>query len=619
MAKTSAGKSSPGRIEHLLGAPGSVRHALSRGGVLSLDRELPFLIVHRPPPVRSDEGTARLVSAEAAYLVALPGEEDEAAELVRALAEAGSSRHGAFLVLELWTSPDPASESFVIHGPDGPAPETVARLAEVLRELRELRPGLAVEVSLGDERSPPNLPPLLSIEESWQSEVLLLGLEVPPIWRDPFTGAVDPLFLRRVQGALSGALRRAVYEFVRVQTTTKVASHQALGTRTLPGTVWEVDGQLHEMERSFDLLLLTTPVNVQEAWEGFRRDGYEREPEFHYRLLPLDPDLCKRRLYAVRIEQVDDPALAELFEDKRRELDTQMTMLRERGSANFRYSSQRLYGTVDDGLRRLAEEILAEVAVPRRGSAPAVDAHAFREAAAAELAYYRRQHPELDREIQIRRDLVGLMVSAGNLLIGQGLQLQPGRVEALLHHEVGTHVLTYVNGSVQPLRQLALGLAGYDELQEGLAVLSEYLVDGLDALRLRLLAARVLAARAVEQGASFVETFRLLTAEHGYSRSGAWHICLRVHASGGFTRDFIYLRGLDRLVAYLRAGGELEPLYLGKMAQKHIPIVEELRHRGVLRKAALRPRFLDDPAALRRLEAVRRGLGITQMISGPSA
>ena len=71
---------------------------------------------------------------------------------------------------------------------------------------------------------------------------------------------------------------------------------------------------------------------------------------------------------------------------------------------------------------------------------------------------------------------------------------------ALLQHEIGTHVLTYYNGKGQPFRQLYAGLSGYEALQEGIAVLSEYLVGGLCGNRLRLLAARVVAVRAMLDG-----------------------------------------------------------------------------------------------------------------------
>ena len=596
-----------------------VRATLAHGGVLHQDRRLPFLLVHRAPADRDDDGTDRLLTGESSYLLARAGEDAEAAGLVRRLAKAGSTECGAYLVLEVWSAADPHSRRFTIHAPpEGPAPETIGRLREALETLDGLGADVEVATRHGDVRHPPGHPPLLTVEESWQSEVLVLGLEVPPIYRDPETGAVYPRFLRRVQRRLSRALRQAIHEFVRVQTTAEVENHLALGTRTVPEAVWEIDRELIAIERGFDLLLLVLPINTGDAWERFRSGGYETEPEFHHRLLPIDPDLLKRRLYDIEAERVDDPALAELIQDKRGELDTQLTMVAERNTPAFRHSSHRLYGTVDDGLHGLAEELLAEVRPPGRWTGEWVDAHGFRAAAERELAHYRALHPALANHVQIRRDVTGLMVSAGNLLVGETTRLRADRVEPLLHHEVGTHVLTYVNGSAQPLAQLALGLADYDELQEGLAVLSEYLVGGLDPLRMRLLAARVVAARSVEQGAGFVDTYRLLTKTHGYSPGGAWHITVRVHASGGFTRDLIYLRGLLGLIEHLRGGGALEPLYVGKIARKHIPVVEELRSRGVLRDPPLRPRFFGDPDALARLDAVRRGLPLTEMTCPPS-
>ncbi len=81
------------------------------------------------------------------------------------------------------------------------------------------------------------------------------------------------------------------------------------------------------------------------------------------------------------------------------------------------------------------------------------------------------------------------------------------RVAALLHHEIGTHLLTWHNGKQQKLRLMHSGLAGYEGFQEGLALLAEFLSGGLTAGRLRLLAARVLACRAMLTGATFLETF----------------------------------------------------------------------------------------------------------------
>jgi uncharacterized protein (TIGR02421 family) len=593
----------------------SIRASLSGGGELHLDRSLPFLFVHRQPRDGADAGTDRLLRGEASFLLARAGEQEEAREVVRRVAESGSAEWGAFLVLELWSAASGESPAFVVRAPrTGPAPETVGKLVESLRDLGD--PQLAVEVVVqeGDQRHPPGMEALLSVEQSWQGEILILGLAVPPLYRDDRTGEVYPRFLRRMRAALSRALRKTAYEFVRVQTTAEFSTHLALGTRSLPDTVWEIDRALVELERTFDPLLLITPINFDQAWSRFREGGHEHPPEFHYRLLPLDPDLLKRRLFAIEIEAVDDPALADLFQDKREELDTLLTMLSERGSPRFRYSSHRLYGTVDDTLLHTATELLASVPPTGPAAGAWIDASGFRQAAEAELAHYAATFPKLGDRVQIRRDVSGLMVSEGKLLIGETLRIREDRLEPLLQHEVGTHVLTYVNGSVQPLAQLSLGLADYDEWQEGLAVLAEYLVGGLDRLRMRLLAARVVAAHSVEQGAEFLETFRLLAGTYGYSHSGAWQIAMRVHASGGFTRDLIYLRGLIALLRHLEDGGDLRSLYLGKFAQKHIPIIDELRHREVLHEPPLTPRFLERPEAQARLDAARRGISLAEMI-----
>ncbi len=101
--------------------------------------------------------------------------------------------------------------------------------------------------------------------------------------------------------------------------------------------------------------------------------------------------------------------------------------------------------------------------------------------AQAELDRYRAFAPDIESHVELREGSTGVMVSNGDVLVAPTARVSAARAEALLHHEIGTHVVTFVNGSHQPLRTLASGLAGHDETQEGLAVLAEYLVGGLTA------------------------------------------------------------------------------------------------------------------------------------------
>ncbi|MHC4135686.1 MAG: tyrosine/phenylalanine carboxypeptidase domain-containing protein, partial [Planctomycetota bacterium] len=318
------------------------------------------------------------------------------------------------------------------------------------------------------------------------------------------------------------------------------------------------------------------------------------------------------------IERVEDPTLAWLFREKRRELDLQINLLLERDSPRALYSSLQLFGPVEDELLATAQRILQEIPARSRedSAGGTLDAEAFAAEARAELAYYRRKQPDLPNEVRVRDDMVGLMVSRGNLLVGREARIPASRVEALLQHEVGTHVLTYYNGAQQPFQQLHCGLAGYEGLQEGLAVLAEYLVGGLSRPRLRLLAARVVAVRSLIEGARFDDTFHLLSGLHGFNRKTAFTVTMRVYRGGGLTKDAIYLRGLVQVCDYLRRGGDLDTLFVGKIAADHVPMILELQRRKILYTPALRPRYLKHPVAARSLERVRNGLAVLDLVKG---
>jgi uncharacterized protein (TIGR02421 family) len=186
------------------------------------------------------------------------------------------------------------------------------------------------------------------------------------------------------------------------------------------------------------------------------------------------------------------------------------------------------------------------------------------------------------------------------------------RVDALLQHEIGVHILTHVNGSAQPIQMLAQGLAGYEETQEALGVLAEHLGGGLRPRRLRVLALRVAAAKSVGDRATFRQTYDLLVSL-GSGRNLAFTTAMRAHRSGGMTKDALYLGGLTRLFSYLRDGGRLDPLLVGKISLADEPLVADLLERGVLVEPPLAPRFLESAWAVDRLAEIRAGASVLDL------
>ena len=389
----------------------------------------------------------------------------------------------------------------------------------------------------------------------------------------------------------------------------------------LAGPATTVDRRLTELTALADPLLAVTPVDADAARQRFWDDGADRDPELHYRPLTVDPDGLKQALYELPLDDVDDSALATIFREKRHELDTQLDLLLRRGSPTFLATSMVLYGTAEPELLTLAQRVLTLVQSGSEGdgeldAGPPVDAMAFAGRARAEIDRLRRSLPDLAVEIHVRDDVTGLMVDRGRLLSGARLSVDEGRVDALVQHEVGTHVLTWVNGGRQPLGLLQVGLPHYDETQEALAVVAEFLVGGLTPARMATIATRVLAVHCVAEGATFVETFRTVRAEAGLTDAGAFDITARVHSGGGFTKDVIYLRGVDRLLAHLAAGGTLEDLLAGKFPISQLPAVEELRSRGVLVPPTLLPSWLTWPGCESRRDALADGIDVEALVTG---
>ncbi len=605
---------------------GARRVELDGGGRIRLDRAMPFAVLYRVPPGAADAGTEELLAAEPLSIVASAAARHhrELRGVVDRLVADMSRRFGAFLLLEISTGDFHVEES-AAHSeinfrlklsPTRMPLRFSGRFKSEMEAARIHRRDVCVEIVKTEATHAAGLKPLLAAPRAQALNCFVLGLEIQPVFRGK-DGALYPLLHRQIRRRLSNVLKKAFFEFSHRASTFRPEDHHALGRRTPGRVVWKVDADLAAVEDKFDFLLQVTPVNARQAYAAFVRSKCSAPPELYYRPLPADPDLLRRSLFNIRLENVEDPTMEFLLRQKRNELDTMLWMLGERGTSQFRYGSLKIFGPVKNDLLDVARDLLERIPPGTREGRRIrwFGCEAFAESARAEVEYYRRIMPSIDARVEVRSDVVGLLVSRGRLLIGRDTRVPSNRVEALLQHEIGTHMLTWYNGAAQPFRQLRQGLAGYEELQEGLAVLSEFLVGGLSPARLRLLAARVVAVDAMIRGADFVETFRLLNVDYGFARETAFTVVLRVFRSGGLTKDAVYLRGLHGLLKYLGDGGEIESLFIGKIAAKHLALTTELLSRGILRPAPLEPRYLRNPQTAKRLEMLARGMNVADLIT----
>ncbi|HID81372.1 MAG TPA: DUF1704 domain-containing protein [Chromatiales bacterium] len=595
-----------------------VRVSLPDGSQIHIDRQLPFLCIYRQPAGRIDTGTDQLITSQSAYILtsAAPEQQADIKTLIKAIAEAQVAAFGTTLLLELWTADTDSTDNvFHIVAPDQDPPEKLLETMEnALLRVTIHRKTPKIKITYQDKISPPGLPPLL--DKNCLANCHYLGLEINPVFRERATGEIFAFGFKAFRQRFNRALKHSFFSFAHEYTTHRPAHYHALGPRAITRTAQLTGHKLAEISHCFDLLLHVSPVNTDAAWESFKRHNYGREVQFHYRPRTIDPDLLKRQLFQIPIENIEDPTLANIFAAKRNELDRQITLVADRNTPRFLLGSRQLFGDVEPDLLQLAQQIMAKTEPPTSGENDddVLDSKAFAAYARKELDYYRGLDPELSSQVEIRPDIPGIMVSRGNFLIGASAKVPQKRVNATLAHEIGTHVLTWHNGQQQSFRELQAGMAGYEPLQEGLAVLSEYLTGELNAERLRQLSGRVIAVDLITSGADFVETFRVLHKDYGIKVWSAFMMTMRTFRGGGYTKDAVYLRGLVNLLDYLGKGKQLEPLFLGKLAQEHLPLVEELRWRKIVNPPALLPSYFHQPAARERLEKLYNGVTVTDLI-----
>ncbi len=589
-----------------------IRRNLPMNGKLVMDQKLPYICVYRFKETQ-DFYLSSLLKTQGAYLIA--NEELDVSELLRELIAAAIKDFKSYMVVEIWNNLHlPEEKNIEIWHPGEKIATTIEVLAKGFQGFNNLLSGISVTLINSNKRHPDNLGPLIPLDELKKTGTLLVGIAIPSLFNDLEGLQEYPMFFRRIRRSFARVIKQAAYEFVRVQSDNKFEHYLMLGKTQLDNLARSADRRISAISENMDFILRVTPVNSTEEWEKFQRNRFLKLPDFTYRLISLDPEIEKRKLFNIPIENVEHPTLAFLLRDKRMELEKQLIMLEERGTGKFTHTSGSVYGYVEDDVKKTAISLLSDEVPNEQEEYETINAVGFARAAEAELDKYRPFFPNLCLTVKIKDNVNGLIVSGPELSVGKHLQISESRLNALIQHEVSTHMLTYCNGHMQPLELMYAGFAGYEQTQEGIAVLSEYLVGGLDINRLKLLAARVIAVDALIKGADFIETFNLLHKDFGFKGKTAFTISMRVHRGGGYTKDAIYLKGLMEVMRFIEKGGDLSRLYGGKFALKHLPLIEELTHLRILQQPKL-PAYLLTEEAEEKIKRIKNGMQLKDLVN----
>ena len=606
------------------GPTGSLRQEIGKHGRVHVDRPLPFIALHRAPIDEGPSLARRVALTSPAYAVWPGPAEDAAAAAALAAVLNGQAKHFPhILIVSLYDLPRP--EPAADDTPELPAFEARIGAAKdalsqaAAKALTDAMGKVEIDLRLcGIAKAPaPKMEPGIAKIVAGRGGYAHISLGLPRIDIAPGGREFYPQVFHDLAVATFDALLKAACAFMAKAELGAPHHYRMLGRSAFIDAARSVDTKLNHICRDFDFLLSVSPINTTQAYDQFEASKWRKPPDFQYRPLTVDPVEAKRALYRIDLKGVEDPTLETLFAEKRQEIDHQLTMLELRNSPRFRFASLMLYEPVDSALREAAREILAADSPRKEAGDGEADCHEVADAAQNMIDRYAARDPAFAVKVELRDDIAaGMMVSSDNLYISTATKMPRHRVEPLLHHEIGIHLLTFVNGAEQGLNIFKRGLAGYEGFQEGLGVFAEWAVGGLTRARLRLLAARVLAVDAMTDGVDFLEVFTLLRKEHGFSARTAFHVAARVFRSGGLAKDAIYLRGFKAVLDLLAAGQSLDPYWYGKIDARHVGVVEELAERGLLRKPALAPEFLSSEVVVARIAGLRKKLSFSSLLAG---
>ena len=338
-----------------------------------------------------------------------------------------------------------------------------------------------------------------------------------------------------------------------------------------------IDERVCEIDRQIKLLAYINPRNLKEQKALFLSNP-EFNPRFFYRDLNFDFMGMKNELSKI---PVVDHELYPMYARKIEEIKMRIGLLENRGDALYTEFSEKVFGKVTRHIYQEALKFLKENSSNPKDESVILDTKQSVDILKKFMDRNRLSH----WRIQYLEDAVVDMqiTKKESVLVRKGATFQKNRLEALLAHEIGTHVFRFENGKRQPLEILQQGTAQYLTTEEGLAIWNQNQL-GLSLGEKYLTPALQIVAIFMAKKMGFQDLFHYMQSTFDVSEELAWKLCLKTKRGftdtsqkGAFTKDSIYFIGNREIEKFIKRGGEIEELYIGKVAIAELKIVQKIK------------------------------------------
>ncbi|MBI2790417.1 MAG: flavohemoglobin expression-modulating QEGLA motif protein [Gammaproteobacteria bacterium] len=296
-------------------------------------------------------------------------------------------------------------------------------------------------------------------------------------------------------------------------------------------------------------------------------------------------------------------------------------MLERRGTLEFSYLSQELYGSAKD-VFHVGDPTLAHLGVLMADSLNQIDKSQLldneprtinAENAIKILQDSLNQHfsdPQKQVRVLLSDGIIAdAAAGADYIKIRSDAMFNERDLKLLEIHEGLVHIGTTLNGKSQPICTfLSKGPPSSTITQEGLAILMEVLSLTSYPARLKKIANRIRAVELAEDGATFLDIFEFFRLE-GYNEDECYMLASRVFRGsipdgGPFTKDLAYAKGFITVYNFIQLAvrkGKLDRiplLFCGKTNLEDIRDIAQLVDEGII----ILPKYL--PPQIKDLNAI---------------
>lgn len=344
-------------------------------------------------------------------------------------------------------------------------------------------------------------------------------------------------------------------------------------TRKNPDTMGEILNLTQRVNNIYNVVIgkdlyYITPINLTSEKKKFFRlysKGKRYNPVFSYRKIRFDPRKIRSEIKYLKN-----------YSGHNREIIRNFALMAERylslilsiGKSEFTKNSISVFSKPDRKVIEYSRNILKNV--KKSDEKEYITAQEIEKILKEKLNKYEWEvqlNNNLTTRIQLDRTNHIMYIKSGSLFSDRD-------VKKIIVHEIDTHIKRNYNNN-KFIKPLFRNCFNYIETEEGLATKNEEINGCLNHMSIRSYAARVLAVDwALEN--NFYDVFEKIKSL-GFSNEHSFLLTSRVkrgltntELNGAFTRDHIYMSGKLKIDDFLKKGGNLEQLFLGKIGIKDV-------------------------------------------------